>query len=304
MIAPDITALLNEHRSLAQVRFRIPLVQSDPNDYLNDIDHLAELLCEGDPSSADDVTTAIKNAHDQLDADNADTGFDLAKRDIGHWQGHAADDFAAYLSNAQGAVHHYRDVLHDFAQVSGGLAGMLHEIPNSVRDLVERAITAQQQQESQQGWEVGFTLVAGITAGIASVITAGGVVWLVLGLSAASIAGSEASAVISTDGPGETAASLRDGLQTLLNEVVDKRENFRGAIDQLDQHITEAAYNTQLKDVEPQPPLIITAPNFQPGNFFPDDEPPGVQDGVSTAPLVKQNQDTTNSTMTTRLAGG
>jgi hypothetical protein len=116
-------------------------------------------------------------------------------------------------------------VLHDFTQLTAGLAGMLAEIPKNVRDIVQRAIEAQQQQESQVGWEVALTLAAAIPAAIASVATAGTVpVWIILGLNTASLAGSEANVLISNDGPGETAKSLRDGLRKLLDEVVDRRE--------------------------------------------------------------------------------
>jgi hypothetical protein len=305
VISPDITALLNQHRSLAQGRWLRWPWQADPNDFLNDIDHLAALLCEGDASSADDLTNDLKNARDQLGADAADTGFDMAKRDIRHWRGHAADNFATYLSNTQGAVHHYRDVLHDFTQLTAGLTGMLAEIPKNVRDIVQRAIEAQQQQESQMGWEVVLTLAAAIPAAIASVATAGTVpVWIILGLSTASLAGSEVNVLISNDGPGETAQSLRDGLRKLLDEVVDRRENFNGAVMELWEYISEANFKGHLKDVEPDSPEIVTKPRFQPGDFFPDDTPPGVQDGVDTSPLVKPDQPQPESKVTTTLAGG
>jgi hypothetical protein len=305
VIDSDLTALLNQHRSIAQGRWRWPW-QADPNDYLNQIDHIAALLCEGDAGSAYDLATDLKSAHDELDADNADTGFDLAKRDIRNWQGHAADNFAGYLYNAQGAVHHYRDVLHDFAQLAGGVEGLIAEIPNNVRALVQKAIEAQQQEAGQEGWEITFTLVAGLTAGIASVATAGtgAIVWVVLGLSTASLLGSEASAVISIDGPGETARSLLDGLQALLDEVVEKRENLRGAVDELWQHIAEWVGNKHLQDVEPNPPDIVTKPKFQPGDFKPEHEPPGIEDRVSTDPLVKPDQPTSDSKISTALAGG
>lgn len=299
MIDQYTETLLQQQRSLATSRWRWPW-QDDPNNYLSDIDSYVHVLCSGNALAATNLTDAIYNAHLGLTSNN-DVGFGGATRDLQDWTGSAADNFSRYLLQVQQAMQRYDDILHDFRQIQAGYASLVSGCVTDVQNLLNKAIEAQQ-ETSQDTWEVVLTAIAGVSAGIGAIVS-GPVGWAIV-TSSVALAASEGSVLISTDGPGETAKSLRDGLAGLLNDVINQRENFYYAIEQLDDVVMDNVDNPNVAQVRPQPPTIITAPSFDPATFdLPSNiEPPGIENGVSRAPLVPSTQQP-NTQISAKLVG-
>lgn len=294
MIDESTKDLLRQHRSAALGRFRWPW-QADPNEFLDEIDSLAESLCSGNSLAAANLSDDLYNAHLALTT-NADTGFDGVQADLQGWTGSAEVGFRTYMSQVKTAIGRYDDVLHDFRKIQAAYADLLDGIIRDVQNLVVKATDAQNQQSTQGGWTVALTALAGV----AQLLVSEG--WSLLANGVAAVA-STGSATISTDGPGETAQSLRDALSDLLSDVINQRENFYYGVQQLDEVVSEYG-NKDVATVEPPLPGFITAPSFDPATFhLPTDiEPPGVQDGVSTDPLTEPDSKP-NSQITTRLSG-
>lgn len=303
MIDSETQTLLDEHRFLATGRLRLPW-QDDPNNYLGQIDWLADLLCSGDADSADIVTNDVHTAFQQLTT-NAELGFGGAARDLEDWSGSAADNFAAYLLKAQQAIDRYTEVLRELDAIQAGYATMIREAAKDVKALLNAAVQAQQ-QGSGNDWQVALTAVAAAVAVAASIIgTAGADVPIIISaaaLTGASGAASVASATINSNGPGETAHSLREGMRALLHDVMDQRDRFDKGINQLYDYLTSG---DNLPYVQPPAPVIIQPGRpFDPATFGLSDEPSGVQQRVSTDPLIKPAPVIIPDTaIRTRLAG-
>jgi uncharacterized protein YukE len=302
MIDEQTKSLLQQHRTAALNWWppRLPW-QSDPNDYLDTIDSTAEALCSGNALAADTLANDINQAHLALTT-NAQVGFDGIQTDMEAWAGTAADNFRDYMSKVKQAMARYDQVLNDFKRVQDGYTALVGGCVTDVQNLLNKAIDAQN-GVSAETWQVALTAIGGVAAIIGSAIS-GPVGWEIL-LGGVALATSEGSVLISTNGHGETAKSLLDGLQSLLESVINQRENFYYAVQQLDNVVMENVDNNNLGVVEPSPPTIITAPNFDPSTFdLPSDiEPLGIENGVSRGPLVARNQQS-NSQISTRLAGG
>ncbi len=302
MIDENTKSLLEQHRSAALnwLPPRMPW-QLNPSDYLDQIDATVESLCSGNALAADNLANDINQAHLALTT-NAQVGFDGIQTDMEAWAGTAADNFRDYLSKVKQAINRYDQVLNDFKRVQDGYTALVEGCVTDVQSLLNKAIDAQN-GVSADTWQVVLTAIGGVAAIIGSAIS-GPVGWEIL-LGGVALATSEGSVLISTSGHGETAKSLLDGLQSLRSSVIDQRENFYYAVEQLDNVVMENVDNKSLDVVEPSPPTIITAPSFDPSTFdLPSDiEPLGIENGVSRAALVPQNQQS-NSQVSTRLAGG
>ena len=296
-IDADTQSLLQQHRQLALNNVRWPW-QADPNDFLNDIDYAAQLLCSGNENAAYNLTNDVNRAHQQLTA-NLDVGFGGAARDLQDWTGSAADGFSKYLLQVKEAIGKYDDILHDFRQLQAGYESLVSGCVTDVQNLVNKAIDAQKGLQGEV-WTVGLTAVAGVASAIGAIIS-GPVGWAIV-TSAVAVGASTTSVLISTSGPGETAQSLRDGLLALQTDVENQRDSFWGAIQQLVEYL-DGSGTTPV--INPQPPGFITAPSFDPSSFdLPSNiESPGIENGVSRAPLVKPSPQQSNSQITTRLGG-
>lgn len=304
MIETDIADLLQQHRAIAGNRFRWPW-QTDPNSFADEIDELVHVLCGGDALAADDIASHISEAGKQI-VGRTELGFGSAQRNLQDWQGDAADNFAGYLLQVKAAIGHYHDVFHDFYAIQRGCVALIQEAHKKTRELLDKAVQAQQEQSASDAnfWNVTLAVGAAVAGVVSTALSGGGALagWAIV---ASGVAGgaSTASAIISTSGPGDTAQSLRDGLRTLLNQVIDQREELYGAVGQLDQYISDSVDNKHLAEVQPPPPLILTRPNFKPETFgLGDEEPPGVDGRVAQDPLVKPNRPGT-SPISARLAG-
>jgi len=302
MIDDYTKSLLEQHRSAALNWWppRMPW-QQNPSDYLDQIDTTVEALCSGNALAAGNLANDINQAHLALTT-NAPVGFDGIQTDMDAWAGTAADNFRAYMSKVKQAIGRYDQVLNDFKRIQDGYTALVEGCVKDVQNLLNKAIDAQN-GVSAETWQVALTAIGGVAAIIGSAIS-GPVGWEIL-LGGVALATSEGSVLISTNGHGETAKSLLDGLQGLLSSVIDQRENFYYAVEQLDNVVMENVDNKNLDVVEPPAPTIITAPNFDPSTFdLPSDiEPLGIENGVSRAPLLPQHQQS-NSQISTRLAGG
>lgn len=306
MIDADTSALVQRHHDLALRRWNSWLGaigvhwpgKEDPNNYFADIQELAELLCDGDDTAAGNLADDINKAHERLTT-NVELGFGDIAYDLRDWEGDGARSFNNYLGEVKQAIGRYEDVLHDFRQIQAGCEAMIAESKKNVRDLLGKAITAQQ-EGSAQDWTVVLTVVGAVAGAVGSIAGGGGIVWLVVTGAVLASGTSVATAEISTDGPGETAKSLRDGLLALMNDVIDQRDRFYSAIKELDEYITGA----NLPYVDPSPPPFVTAPKFDPHTFeLPDYiEPPGIENNVSQDPLVKPAP-TANSKISATLDG-
>lgn len=271
--------LADQHRAAATARFRWPW-QADPGPVLDQIDGLADQLGFGDTTGAADVVTDLKSAYRGID-EHLDEGINGANRDMVDWTGDAADNFTVYRSQVQEAIGDYQDVLHDFTQIQNGYAALLDGIDTDVTALFDKAIAAQTDQ-SEATWEVIMTAIAAVSAGVGAVVS-GPVGWAIVTSTVAGVA-SEASVLISTGGPADTAQSLADGLQGLLDDVNDQLDRFDKAVIELRTYLEQ---NTGMPQINPVLPTFITAPNFDPSQFFSTDQPAGVQNGVSTGQLVQ-----------------
>jgi hypothetical protein len=293
--------LLNQHASIAKGRFRFPW-QADPGSYLDQISYRAHAACSGDADAADRVTQDIVTTHNQLTA-NADEGFGLATGDLEAWTGSAARDFKKYLYQVQSAVDRFDDVLHDLVKIQNGYAALVRETKNNVTSLLEAAIQAQNEESREEGWTIALTAVEVAAGALASALSWGTapVAWLVV-TTAVSGTASVASVTISTAGPGETAASLDDGLYALLTDVGEQSDRFFEAYQELDGAISGSA---SLPIVNPPAPSFITAPSFDPSTFdLPCDiEPTGIEQRVRRDQLVKPPQPQ-NAALMARLNGG
>lgn len=273
--------LADQHRAAATSRWRWPW-QPDPGPVLDQIDNLASDLGIGDTTAANDVVTDLKSAWQSID-EQLDEGINGANRDLVDWTGDAADKFYTYLSQVQEAVGNYKHVLQDYVRIQGGYASLLDGINTDVTNLFNKAIAAQHDQ-SEPTWEVVLTAIAAVAAGIGAVISGPGVVGWMIVTSAVAGTASEASVFIGTGGPADTAQSLADGLQGLLDDVNDQLSRFDKAVVELEQYLDQ---NTPMPAINPQLPGFITAPSFDPSQFYLPDEPDGIQGGVSTGQLVQ-----------------
>lgn len=306
MIDDYTRSLLQEHRSAALNWWppRMPW-QEDPNNYLDAIDAAVESLCSGNALAAQNLSDDINSAHLALTT-NADVGFDGLQTDMEAWTGtganNAADNFRQYMSKVKQAMGRYDDVLHDLIRIQDAYTALVQGCFTDVQNMLNKAIDAQNNTQ-QETWEVAITAIGGVAAIIGSAIS-GPVGWEIL-LGGVALASSEGSILISTDGHGETAKSLLDGLQSLLTSVINQRENFYYAIEKLDNVVMDNVDNKNLDMVDPPPPTIITAPSFDPASFdLPSDiEPPGIENGVSHDPLIKQSAAQPNAQISNRLAG-
>lgn len=292
--------LADQHRAAATSRFRWPW-QPDPGPVLDQIDGLVSDLGIGDITAANDVVTDLKSAWQSID-EHLDEGINGANRDLVDWSGDAADKFYGYMAQVEEAVNNYKHVIQDHVRIQGGYASLLDGINTDVTNMFNKAIAAQNNQ-SEPTWEVILTAIAAVAAGIGAVISGPGVVAWMIVTSAVAGTASEASVLIGTDGPADTAQSLADGLQGLLDDVNDQLDRFDKAVVELEQYLHQ---NTPLPSaINPPLPGFITAPSFDPSQFYLPDEPDGIQNGVGTGQLVQPPPPpwVQQSSISNRLAG-
>jgi hypothetical protein len=211
--------------------------------------------------------------------------FGGVRRDMEGWQGEAANQFVDYVNKLDDGMNVMLDRVETLQMILQAHQILVKRMREDVCDLVRKTLDGIAAAETD-GWKVGLTVagaVAAFAAGVAG--TVGGLpTWAVI----ATVAGAMADGAT---GVAVEASGAEDELGVIVN-FVDSAEGMLHVIDierlRIEKGFRELAKwitNENLVGVRPERPVIVTAPDFQPGSF-------GMEEDVQAGhPVPTDNSD-------------
>lgn len=238
------------------------------------IQRIFDLFSCGEVYAAQRMIDYLNDAKKPLIKDN-EHNFGGAKEDMSGWTGDAADKFRDYLRDLEDGVRLMIDRIDSMIMILRAHQALVQSMRKDVNELVRHTLDGISAAETN-GWKVGAAIVSSVigVAGAAAAVAGGGIPLTVLGPIAMAMASGALSVAIEADGAhselGVIVQFVNSG-EGMLHLVDVERAKIEDGLRKLADSVTDA----NLREVRPERPLIVTAPDFRPGTFGLSDQVQG-----------------------------
>jgi hypothetical protein len=193
--------------------------------------------------------------------------FGGVRRDMEGWQGEAANQFVDYVNQLDDSLNVMVVRIETLQMILQGHQILVKRMRDDVCDLVRKTLDGIAAAETD-GWKAGLTVagaVAAFAAGVAG--TVGGLpMWAVMATVAGTMADGAASVAVEVTGADDelgVIVKFVDSAEGMLHAIDIERLRIEKGFQELANWITDA----HLPEVRPERPVVVTAPDFQPGAF-------------------------------------
>lgn len=230
------------------------------------IDRAFNLFSCGEDFAAARMSEYLSAAKEELSKDQ-ERDFGGIDKDMDGWQGEAAIQFLDFVHDLFDGTNILLDRIDTLQMILQAHQILVRNMREDVCDLVRKTLDGLAAAETD-GWETGLTVagsVAAFAAGVAGAAV-GLPTWAVLGTIALNMSSGAAGVAVAVNGVEDelgVMVNFVDSAEGLLHLVDVERLRIEGAFRRLADSITYA----KLKEVRPDRPMIVTAPDFQPASF-------------------------------------
>jgi len=230
------------------------------------IERAFNLFSCGEGFGASKMNEFLSLAKDEMTKDREED-FNGVRRDMAEWQGDAANQFLDYVNSLDDGMNIMLDRIDTLQMILQAHAILVKGMREDVCDLVRKTLDGIAEAETD-GWEVGMTIagaVAGFAAGVAGAAV-GLPVWAVIGTIAGTMASGASGVAVAVHGAEDelgVIVNFVDSAEGMLHLVDIERLRIEKGFRDLAESITDA----KLVEVRPNRPVVVTAPDFQPGSF-------------------------------------
>lgn len=235
------------------------------------IERVFNLFSCGEGFGAARMSDYLSAAKEELTKD-LEEDFRGVQRDISEWHGEAADEFANYMNKLADGTKIMADRIDTLQMILQAHQILVKRMRDDVCDLVRKTLDGIAAAETD-GWKAGVTVagaVAGFVAGVAGAAV-GLPTWAVLATIAGTMADGAAGVAVEVSGAEDelgVMVNFVDSAEGMLHLIDIERLRIERGFHDLAESITDA----KLKEVRPDRPVVVTAPDFQPGSFSMSDE--------------------------------
>ncbi|WP_157357477.1 WXG100 family type VII secretion target [Amycolatopsis nigrescens] len=272
-----------------------PTLEDKMNEVDGRIRDLYADFCSGEPSEAKLTVESLGNAisdirenfHEHLD------GMDIYLED---WSGDASDNFREYLNQMKDALNRKQDCL----EAAKGAIQAYHDFSVAFRgnilDLVEQTQAAldqvKEEEEARSERKKLAILSACVTVGaaLAAIPTAGASMGAAMAAVGASlVAGGAGVQAISVGGNsrGEVIANMLEEGDKIVKDAIEAKGRVEQALFKVTTFVTDVK-GSNLQQVRPDRPQLITDEKFDPEGFHPDGQSKEDRKGVGKGDLVAE----------------
>jgi hypothetical protein len=246
-------------------------------DTVNSIRPRAANLSAGNPDSVATTKNTLTSTKESL-FENEPQGFGASVQNMQHWEGSSADGFRAYLNQTDTAYRAAQDAMSDLATLYDLYGNIVSETHADLIAILQAGLSAFQNVDQQ-----ALTVALATAAAALAPLTAGDSL-IIVGLAGLVGGASALVATVSVDSSSDlsTAQSIVSALDTLKDNTNTRVRQLNDTLVALGDKTNSIAASDVLNN---KPTFAQPGQPFEPGSFYPDSEPAGLQP-ISTDPLI------------------
>lgn len=237
------------------------------------IQRIFDLFACGEDFAAGKMILSLNGAKERLIQDD-DRNFGGIDKDMDGWVGEAADQFRDFVHDLRDGIRLMEDRIDTLNMILRSHQALVLGMRKDVNELVKHTLDGIA-AAATDGWKVGFSVIGAVVGVVGTFVgSIGGPPGVVLGSVAAAMAsGAISTAVEAHDADSELGVIVQfvNSGEGMLHLVDVERAKIEQAFRDLAVSVTDA----KLRQVRPERPLIVTAPDFRPETFGLSDQDQG-----------------------------